>query len=303
MKKEIGDWVDSIIRSIDARFNIDNALKQLLFLFDPQNLKAIKKDDLQTIEKYKETVEIFKSRFSEKWYNEKEDDWRIFMEHIHSHINQMKTVGDVCNYILKTPQFANTITLIRLAHIIKLIPPTTVPVEAAFSILNTILTKQRNSLKETTLNFIMMIKINFEENDVKQLLSIAADKWIEKKRRNIGEVLNFLGLKKRVSRTKIENDLDEEVDDDSHVYSGLNLSVQIEKEKTDFKDPNTTTNISSVENVQIQTSDIKCTSENASNLNQETKMKNSKKSKSTWETEASIYESFRNRKRRFVEDI
>jgi hypothetical protein len=66
----------------------------------------------------------------------------------------------------------------KIAQFVLLIPPTTVKVEAGFSILNNIQNNKRNKLSENTLNMIMMMKMNIDENTLNTVINDSATKWL-----------------------------------------------------------------------------------------------------------------------------
>jgi hypothetical protein len=139
-----------------------------------------------------------------------------------------------------THQFAVTITLLKAAQIILLIPVTTVSVESGFSIVNKIKDEKESSLNEKTLNMKMMIKSNINEKNLNSIFFSAAKKWyISKKRRNNATFLHFLNLRKAkwnesknngwTEKETDENEENEENEESENFYSGLNLSLFTEK--------------------------------------------------------------------------
>jgi hypothetical protein len=102
-------------------------------------------------QRYISTIEKFKPIFSENHYNDMSEDFRIFIETISTSINLHNNCTDVCKYILSKSTLGNCITLIMLAQIFLLIPITTVDVERGFSCLNTIKSKKRNNLNQTSI--------------------------------------------------------------------------------------------------------------------------------------------------------
>jgi hypothetical protein len=231
IKNIVTDLIDTIIKNIEVRFTDSFIVEKLLFIFDPTELKKLGNDDKkwQTHgQKYNEIVRFFKDRFPKERYHERNEDWRIFKEQIIYHLHDKTSIKDVCSFIIKSHQFAVTTTLVRIAQIILLIPPTTVPVEDGFSVLNDVKDDKRNCLRQNSMNCLMLIKINMKETDLNVLLQKVAEKWFEKKRRNLAEIAFLFGLNKSRWRKSDDDEEDEIIDDDEMNYSALNLLDEFE---------------------------------------------------------------------------
>jgi hypothetical protein len=259
-------------------------------VFDPNELKKF--NDLKNInfQKYKKIVKWFKNKFTKKRYKEKNEDYRILIEKIQPHLSKMNSVDDVCKFILQSPPFAVTITLLRIAQFILLIPATTVDVESAFSVINNTKDENRNCLCERTLNFIIMTKINIDENMLESILDEAANNWLNsKKRRNLSDILG----RRNKKYVGIDDNIRDFTDDDANIYSALYLSNEIQKEDLLVENP---FEISEEEDI----SDYESPKTFKHSFKKGKRKKNDQP-QSTWEDEYDYIEKQKGKKRRFVD--
>jgi hypothetical protein len=297
IKKTITDWTDQIHNRLQTRFQENGMVEKLISVFDPNELKKLENDNNkwnQYGEKYLEIVEFFKPLFTEKRYMEKAEDWRIFKEIVITHLRTLNSSKEVCHFILKNHRFAVTTTLTRIAQIFFLVPPTTVSVESGFSILNEVKDDRRNCLNQDSINFIMMIKVNVDQTILDSLLNKTAKEWLNnKKRRNLSQIFQALGIKKYKWQPTNDDESEEcnEIENEFDV-SGLHLISELEKEETPFKE-------SDLEKMNIAAK-VDVTIKDTMNVNKNRKKK--AKQESDWEEEISVLESIRKRKRPKIDD-
>jgi hypothetical protein len=185
IENQIEENVNFIFENINIRFNKkEDLLEKIITIFDPKKIKEyLNNSEVNYKQTFISIIQKFKPIFFENNYNDKYEDFRLFIESISSCINLFKNSTEVCKYVLSKSTLGNCITIIRLAQIFLLIPVTTVAVERGFSCLNTIKSKKRNNLNQTSLNTLMMIKINQTEENMKELIEKCSEDWVKVKQR------------------------------------------------------------------------------------------------------------------------
>jgi hypothetical protein len=179
-------------------------------------------------------------------------------------------------------------------QIFLLVPPTTAVVESGFSILNNIKNEQRNRLSSKTLNYIMMIKINSCESLTDDMIQQMAERWLyNKKRRNISEVLEILGLKKSKWIEKVKTSSSESEDDTNDNYSVSALYLLSEIEKNDISENK-------------EKDDQECSESESSEEIHSAPVKTRRKKKSDpeveWYNELQFIQGMKDKKRRMMND-
>jgi hypothetical protein len=234
-KKLLNSYINLLDEEMNKRFKED-IITKLINIFDPKYLINLNKKEWKLLRiKYCDVLKNFKKLFSEKRYAERIKDFNLYKKNIKNKLKTINSLTDVCMYILNNSTFADAVTLVRLCEIVLLIPPTTVPVEAGFNIMNIKKNKYSNRYKQSILNFLMLIKINnkYINENLKHIIETAAKKWIvNKKRRGLKKVLeystNSYSKNLRNKNIKNFNEYNDEINKTINDYSALSLVIEKE---------------------------------------------------------------------------
>jgi hypothetical protein len=235
IKKKIKKNVDFIITEIKTRFNKqkESLLEKIIQIFNPIQIKEyLNESKIDLKQTYISTIQEFKPLFCENHYNDRSEDFRIFMETISASINILNNCTDVCKFVLSKSTLGNCVTLIRLAQIYLLIPITTVGVERGFSCLNIIKSKQRNNLNQTSLNSLMMTKINLSDENAKELIEKSAEDWVNKKQRRTANY-SVNDVNRKIYYKNYEVKTRKKIEDEERIsFQGLELANEFENKIT-----------------------------------------------------------------------
>jgi hypothetical protein len=253
----------AVQREAQTQYEMTELLKRCKTIFDPNTLlDAMEKDEKWADEDSKYGVDdylwlcdFFNNNIDDDDYRggdngdkdcgdlfEDDDEWNDRLTHWKGARKLMKTYlkrtklksgGDVCLWILRKSQFGNMTTIVKLALVLTLVPPTSVPVERGFSIRNQIKTALKNRMLVDLMNALMLINVETGRTLEKAIVRRAAEIWMfEMKVVRRGLTSLKAEIEKEYQaflKEKDESVEEEEVEEEGESRSALDIVFEKEK--------------------------------------------------------------------------